>query len=112
MAIYYFETNPLIQETGPRVIVNLGPTPYSEGPVPCCGARFWGVPHIYITGPLAVGYSVWSDLTIQYIILKSLDPMVAAYQGKLSITLQPEKGMPAVSSLSGRAGGPTGEQGD
>ena len=33
--------------TGPRVIVTLGPTPYSKGPVPCSEARAWGVPVLY-----------------------------------------------------------------
>ena len=30
-------------ETGLRVFVTLGPTPYSKGPVSCSGARLWGV---------------------------------------------------------------------
>ena len=29
--------------TGPRVIVTLGPTLYSKGPVPCSEDRAWGV---------------------------------------------------------------------
>ena len=33
--------------TGPRVIVTLGPTPYSKGPVPCSEARAWGVCFIW-----------------------------------------------------------------
>ena len=33
--------------TGPRVFVTLGPTPYSEGPVPSSGARSRGVPYRY-----------------------------------------------------------------
>ena len=33
--------------TGNRVIVTLGPTPYSKGPVLCSEARAWGVRVIY-----------------------------------------------------------------
>ena len=33
--------------TGPRVIVTLGQTPYSKGPVPCSEDRAWRVCFIY-----------------------------------------------------------------
>ena len=33
--------------TGPRVIVTLGPTPYSKGPVPCSEDQAWGVCFIF-----------------------------------------------------------------
>ena len=33
--------------TSPRVFVTLGPTTYTEGPVPSSGAQSWGVPHRY-----------------------------------------------------------------
>ena len=36
------DTSKKYSGTGPRVIVTLGPTPYSKGPVPCSEARSWG----------------------------------------------------------------------
>ena len=41
--------------TGPRVIVTLGPTPYSQGPVPCSEARTWGVRFKCYVGYRAAG---------------------------------------------------------
>ena len=42
---YYEIQKELIEKysgTGPRVIITLGPTPYSKGPVPCSEAQAWG----------------------------------------------------------------------
>ena len=45
--------------TIPRVIVTLGPTPYSKGPVPCSEDQAWGVCFICINDNLQTKVAVW-----------------------------------------------------
>ena len=77
--------------TGPRVIVTLGPTPYSKGPIPCSEARTWGVRFKYYVGCRALGG--FQGVTVNYfmtdiIVMKCVCSLSNKQQTPLNVSFR------------------------